>query len=100
VRVTAGRPVIPVPRRLGHDRDAFLRWLDTLLRDLQPDKLVVDAFPGGILGEPCGLELPPARLVARALRWDAYAPRLDGPLLRYGPRELDDQCARAAMIRA
>ncbi|MBE2315584.1 hypothetical protein DVA67_006330 [Solirubrobacter sp. CPCC 204708] len=82
-RVTAGRPVIPVPRRLGEDRDAFRAWLRALLDDLQPDELLVDAFPGGILGELCGLELPRARLVARALRWDAYAPRLDGPLPRY-----------------
>jgi predicted glycosyltransferase len=82
-RVTAGRPVIPVPRRLGEDRAAFRAWLTTLLQDLSPDELLVDAFPGGILGELCGLELPPARLVARALRWDVYARRLDGPLPRY-----------------
>jgi hypothetical protein len=82
-RVTAGRPVIPVPRRLGDDRDAFRAWLTTLFEDLNPDELVVDAFPGGILGELCGMELPPARLVARALRWDVYARRLDGPLPRY-----------------
>lgn len=43
----------------------------------------MDAFPGGILGELCGIELPPARLVARGLRWDNYASRLDGPLPRY-----------------
>ena len=54
-----------------------------LLDDLQPDELLVDAFPGGILGELCGIELPPARLIARALRWDAYARRLDGPLPEY-----------------
>jgi hypothetical protein len=82
-RVTASRPVIPVPRRLGHDRAAFRAWLATLFEDLDPDELIVDAFPGGILGELCGLELPPARLVARALRWDVYARRLDGPLPRY-----------------
>ena len=82
-RVTGGRPVIPVPRRLGHDRAAFRAWLTMLLDDLQPDELLVDAFPGGILGELCGIELPPARLIARALRWDAYARRLDGPLPEY-----------------
>jgi len=82
-RVTAGRPVIPVPRRLGRDRAAFRAWLAALLEDLQPDELLVDAFPGGVLGELCGLELPNARLIARALRWDVYAQRLDGPLPRY-----------------
>lgn len=82
-RVTAGRPVIPVPRRLGHDRAAFRDWLRALLEDLDPDELLVDAFPGGVLGELCGLELPNARLIARRLRWDVYARRLDGPLPRY-----------------
>ena len=55
-RVTGGRPVIPVPRRLGHDRAAFRAWLRMLLDDLQPDELLVDAFPGGILGELCGID--------------------------------------------
>lgn len=82
-RVTAGRPVIPVPRRLGHDRAAFRGWLAALLDELQPEELLVDAFPGGVLGELCGLELPPARLIARRLRWDVYARRLDGPLPHY-----------------
>ncbi|MDA0183149.1 hypothetical protein OJ997_22760 [Solirubrobacter phytolaccae] len=82
-RVTAGRPVIPVPRRLGHERAAFRGWIEALLADLQPDELLVDAFPGGVLGELCGLELPSARLIARRLRWDVYAQRLDGPLPRY-----------------
>jgi len=82
-RVTGGRPVIPVPRRLGHDRAAFRAWLEPLLADLDPDELVVDSFPGGILGELCGMDLPRTRLIARNLRWDAYAQRLDGPLPRY-----------------
>lgn len=82
-RVSAGRPVIPVPRRLGHDRRAFREWLARLLDDLQPDELLVDAFPGGVLGELCGLDLPNASLIARRLRWDVYARRLDGPLPAY-----------------
>lgn len=82
-RVTAGRPVIPVPRRLGHERAAFRAWITALLDELQPDELLVDAFPGGVLGDLCGLELPPARLIGRRVRWDVYGRRLDGPLPRY-----------------
>ena len=82
-RVTGAVPVIEVPRRLGHDRAAFRRWLAATLREVAPDELIVDSFPGGILGELCGLELPPARLVARHLRWPAYRRRLAGPLPHY-----------------
>jgi predicted glycosyltransferase len=80
-RVTGGIPVLKVPRRLGHDRDAFRAWLAPVLR--QADALIVDSFPAGILGELSGMTLPPARHVARLLRWDAYATRLDGPLPDY-----------------
>jgi hypothetical protein len=82
-RVTGDLPVLQVPRHLGHDRERFREWLDGALAALRPDELIVDSFPGGILGELCGMTLPPARHVARRLRWDAYAERLDGPLPRY-----------------
>jgi predicted glycosyltransferase len=82
-RVTGGMPVIAVPRRLGHDRDAFRAWLTGALTELRPDELIVDSFPGGILGELCGMALPPARHVARRLNWLAYAKRLARPLPRY-----------------
>ena len=83
-RVTAGMPVVRVPARLGHDREGFRRWLDDALRALRPEELIVDSFPGGILGELCTLSLPPARHVARRLRWPAYAERLGGlPLPHY-----------------
>jgi len=83
-RVTGGMPVVRVPARLGHDREGFRRWLEDMLRALHPDELIVDSFPGGILGELCTLPLPPARHVARRLSWPAYAERLGGlPLPRY-----------------
>jgi hypothetical protein len=82
-RVTEGLPVLHVPVRLGRDREAFRGWLYAALARLQPDELVVDSFPGGIIGELCGMALPPARHVARRLRWRAYAQRLHGPLPRF-----------------
>ena len=94
-RVTGGLPVIDVPRRLGHDRAAFRRWLAGTLRELAPDELIVDSFPGGILGELCGLELPPARLIARRLRWPAYRGRLRAPLPRYETRARDRAAVRS-----
>jgi hypothetical protein len=80
-RVTGPHRALKVPRRLGHDRDAFRAWLAPLLREA--DRLLVDTFPGGILGELCGLELPPATLIARRLRWEAYEAVVDGPLPAY-----------------
>jgi predicted glycosyltransferase len=80
-RVTGGLPVFPIPRRLGHDREAFRAWLQPVLREA--DELIVDSFPAGILGELSGMALPPARHVARRLRWNAYEQRLDGPLPDY-----------------
>jgi hypothetical protein len=82
-RVTGGLPVVEVPRRLGHDRAGFRGWLAGTLAELAPAEVIIDTFPGGILGELCGLELPPARLVARRLRWSAYRGRLAGPLPAY-----------------
>ncbi len=82
-RVMGGIPVVAVPATLGRDRAAFARWLSEMLAALRPDELIVDSFPGGILGELCGLALPPARHVARRLRWPAYARRLSGELPRY-----------------
>ena len=80
-RVTGPLRALKVPRRLGRDRDAFRAWLQPLLREF--DELIVDTFPGGILGELCGLTLPPATLIARRLRWEVYESRLDGPLPVY-----------------
>jgi hypothetical protein len=82
-RVTGELEVLRVPRELGHDRERFRSWLGEALAALRPDELIVDSFPGGILGELCGMTLPPARHVARRLRWPVYAERLDGPLPRF-----------------
>jgi hypothetical protein len=82
-RVTGGLEVVEVPQRLADNRSGFRRWVAAALREVQASELFVDTFPGGILGELCGLELPPAQLVARRLRWPAYRHRLAGPLPAY-----------------
>src|SRR5205823_8488836 len=78
-RVTGGLPVERVPDRLERDPAALRGWIE----DLAPDELVIDAFPGGIVGELCGFDAAPCRHVARRLRWGRYARRLDGPLPRF-----------------
>jgi hypothetical protein len=82
-RVTGGLPVITAPRHLEGDPPALRRWLADTFAALEPSELIVDSFPGGIVGELCGLQLPPARHVARRLQWPVYSRRLSGPLPRY-----------------
>ena len=100
-RVTGGVPVIEVPRRLGRDRAGFRRWLAATLGEVAPDELIVDSFPGGILGELCGMRLPTLRHVSRRLRWEAYARRLTGPLPRFASAHVvEPLSARLAEVLA
>ena len=80
-RVVGDVPVIRVPEALDGDRAALWRWLADLVAGLRPERLVVDAFPAGVLGE---LRDPgvPIDHVARLVRWRRYARRLDRPLPR------------------
>jgi hypothetical protein len=78
-RVTNGRRVVEPPG-LERDAAACRRWIESVLARLCPDEMIVDSFPGGIVGELCGASLPPARHIARRLRWDRYARRLSGAL--------------------
>ena len=81
----AGRVHYLLPERLrgwAHGLEASFCSEETLLgtvsglfRDFQPDLLMVDAFPRGILGELASLDFPcPAWLIARWLK-PAYALR-------------------------
>ena len=68
------------------DPAALGAWVARRIAEWEPDALLVDAFPGGVLGELCGLEALEAvelRHVARLLRWGVYARRCGGPLPRY-----------------
>ena len=69
------------------DPAALGAWVARAIAEREPDALLVDAFPGGVLGELCGLAALDGleRIhVARLLRWGVYARRCDGgPLPRY-----------------
>jgi len=65
------------------DPAALGRWLARTIAEREATTLLVDALPGGVMGELCGLAaLDGLELLhtARLLRWAAYARRLPGPL--------------------
>lgn len=74
-RVTGGIPVVRVPAHLDGDRGAVRAHLLRTLEELGASRLVVDAFPAGLLGELSGIAPPGVALeqVARLLRWERYA---------------------------
>jgi hypothetical protein len=78
-RMTGDAPVIDVPPSLDGDRGGLRRWFAGLVAAERPERVIVDAFPAGVLGELPELDVPVDH-VARLLRWPKYARRLDGPL--------------------
>ncbi len=77
-----GLDLLPFPADRP-DRPADLgAWLGRLLWEQRPGRLWLDSFPCGLLGELCGIEWPPGLAVhylARLLRWERYARRIQGP---------------------
>jgi hypothetical protein len=96
-RVTAGIPIVEVPPQLEHDVAAHREWM----AELEAERLLVDAFPGGIQGELCGLGAP-MDLVARLLRWDEYRRAVPDPLPCFGTTYVIEELApqQDAFVRA
>jgi hypothetical protein len=80
-RVTGEVPVMDVPPSLDGDRVGLRRWFAGLVAAERPERVIVDAFPAGVVGELPELDVPVDH-VARLLRWPKYARRLDRPLPR------------------
>lgn len=80
------RVLMPSPSE-QRTRDSLGRWLRATFEAERPDQLVVDAFPGGILGELSGqpwLTRCECIHLARILKLSSYLPRLAGnPLPRF-----------------
>ena len=75
-RVTGGLPVFHVPADLDGDREGLRAFLERSIADLGASRLVVDAFPAGILGELADWTPPPGLALwhlARLLRWERYS---------------------------
>lgn len=75
--------IIVMPRELAENRVAFTDWVHQQFRNEKPDKLIVDSFPGGIMGELCGfdcLKSVDCEYIVRILKLDVYSRRLRGEL--------------------
>lgn len=73
--VTRARRVLAA---LGVEGEIVTRLPETI-----EGRLIVDAFPGGLEGELCGLDVP-MDYVARLLRWNEYRRAVPGKLPRFG----------------
>jgi hypothetical protein len=75
-RMTGDLPVVHVPADLDGDREGLRTFLERTISDLGASRLVVDAFPAGILGELADWT-PLSSLalwhVARLLCWERYS---------------------------
>ncbi|WP_431687502.1 hypothetical protein [Hahella sp. NBU794] len=74
------------PREISKDPAEVRRWLSAALAQKTYRRIIIDAFPGGLLGELCDFPFPPgAELIhcARLLHWDRYSALLHGALPRY-----------------
>ena len=81
---TLAEDVLLLPRNLISDKLGMRLWIKKCLNSIKPDLFIIDAFPGGILGELTDLsELDNVRTeyLARILKVDVYKKRLNNGIL-------------------
>lgn len=82
ITVPAERVITPEAVETANSAD-FAAWVASAIDSCRPDKLIIDAFPGGIIGELCGLEQLKdieCCYISRILDLPAYQKRLFGNL--------------------
>ena len=67
-----------------NNKIALRNWVSNKINEIKPDKLIIDAFPGGILGELTDLpelnQVKEIEYIARILKIDIYQKRINGNL--------------------
>lgn len=84
ITVPAEQVIMPELAETANTAD-FAAWVASAIDLCRPDKLIIDAFPGGIIGELCSLEQLKdieCSYIARILDLPAYQKRLCGNLPR------------------
>lgn len=67
------------PFKAARSKESLVEWLQAVIDELKPDKIYIDAFPAGILGELNDVFLPTKTecfLLARIIKWDVYLERI------------------------
>ncbi len=69
-----------VPNHLAYDKEGLKNWLCVLINRIKPDRMVIDAFPAGILGElsDCDSCFNNVKIeyIARILKLEKYQKRM------------------------
>lgn len=82
---TLAEEVLLLPENCVSNKNNFRKWFHEKLTNVQPERIFIDAFPGGILGELCDFpELNELKIeyISRILNLKAYKKRLNGKLPR------------------
>ena len=77
------KDVFVLPDNLATNKEGLRNWLYEIIKRISPDRFIVDAFPGGILGELVDFrELDDIKIeyIARILKLETYNKRLNGRL--------------------
>lgn len=76
-----------LPDNLKDDKQALKKWLLKKIKEINPDRLILDAFPAGVLGEladfPNELNSIKIEYISRILKLDTYNKRVEGELPKY-----------------
>lgn len=82
IKVTAEQTFFP-DQKEQHDKGLLGNWLERILKETCCDRLIVDSFPAGILGELSNLKALNSlqcEYLARILKLPAYLSRISGNL--------------------
>ena len=76
-----------MPDNIRDNKQALEKWLLEKIKIINPDKLILDAFPAGVLGEladfPNELNNIKIEYISRILKLDSYNKRVEGELPKF-----------------
>ena len=85
-RVVGNIRTIAVEKSLENDRSEYQKYLQNLFAELKLQKIFIDSFPFGIIGEFVGFEFDKSveiNYLARHLRWKNYSALIGAELPRF-----------------